>query len=79
MEFYVICLLSGLLNGCEYEIFNGCLFVIIGNDVLLGRSDVFFELLENIIVVFYGEFIGSFEIIIIIDFDLVVIFRELIV
>ncbi|PAY85771.1 hypothetical protein CEG94_16440 [Shigella boydii] len=51
MESYAIRLLSGPLNGCEYEILNGRLLVIIGNDVSLGRSDAFSELPENTIVV----------------------------
>lgn len=33
LESYAIRLLSGPLNGCEYEILNGRLLVIIGNDV----------------------------------------------
>ncbi|KDW89864.1 type III secretion system PrgH-EprH family protein [Escherichia coli 2-210-07_S4_C1] len=41
LESYAIRLLSGPLNGCEYEILNGRLLVIIGNDVSLGRSDAF--------------------------------------
>ena len=65
------------MNGCEYEILNGRLLVIIGNDVSLGRSDAFSELPENTIVVPYGELTGSFEIIITTDPDLVVTFREL--
>ncbi|HAH0892559.1 TPA: PrgH/EprH family type III secretion apparatus protein [Escherichia coli] len=65
------------MNGCEYEILNGRLLVIIGNDVSLGRSDAFSELPENTIVVPYGELTGSFEIIITTDHDLVVTFREL--
>ncbi|ENA6277419.1 PrgH/EprH family type III secretion apparatus protein, partial [Escherichia coli] len=44
LESYAIRLLSGPLNGCEYEILNGRLLVIIGNDVSLGRSDAFSEL-----------------------------------
>eukprot|EP01133_Synstelium_polycarpum_P016702 gene16702-19857_t len=55
LESYAIRLLSGPLNGCEYEILNGRLLVIIGNDVSLGRSDAFSELPENTIVVPYGE------------------------
>ncbi|HFP9905253.1 TPA: PrgH/EprH family type III secretion apparatus protein, partial [Escherichia coli] len=77
LESYAIRLLSGPLNGCEYEILNGRLLVIIGNDVSLGRSDAFSELPENTIVVPYGELTGSFEIIITTDPDLVVTFREL--
>ncbi|HBL7061145.1 TPA: PrgH/EprH family type III secretion apparatus protein, partial [Escherichia coli] len=77
LESYAIRLLSGPLNGCEYEILNGRLLVIIGNDVSLGRSDAFSELPENTIVVPYGELTGSFEIIITTDHDLVVTFREL--
>ncbi len=77
LESYAIRLLSGPLNGCEYEILNGRLLVIIGNDVSLGRSDAFPELPENTIVVPYGELTGSFEIIITTDPDLVVTFREL--
>ncbi len=77
LESYAIRLLSGPLNGCEYEILNGRLLVIIGNDVSLGRSDAFSELPENTIVVPYGELTDSFEIIIITDPDLVVTFREL--
>lgn len=41
-------LLSGPLNGCEYEILNGRTVVIVGNDVSLGRSDSFSELPENV-------------------------------
>ncbi len=37
LESYAIRLLSGPLNGCEYEILNGRLLVIIGNDVSLGK------------------------------------------
>lgn len=77
LESYAIRLLSGPLNGCEYEILNGRLLVIIGNDVSFGRSDAFSELPENTIVVPYGELTGSFEIIITTDPDLVVTFREL--
>ncbi|EHB8705947.1 PrgH/EprH family type III secretion apparatus protein [Escherichia coli] len=77
LESYAIRLLSGPLNGCEYEILNGRLLVIIGNDASLGRSDAFSELPENTIVVPYGELTGSFEIIITTDPDLVVTFREL--
>ncbi|MFN1511947.1 PrgH/EprH family type III secretion apparatus protein, partial [Escherichia coli] len=72
LESYAIRLLSGPLNGCEYEILNGRLLVIIGNDVSLGRSDAFSELPENTIVVPYGELTGSFEIIITTDPDIVV-------
>lgn len=77
LESYAIRLLSGPQNGCEYEILNGRLLVIIGNDVSLGRSDAFSELPENTIVVPYGELTGSFEIIITTDPDLVVTIREL--
>ncbi|EMQ3523870.1 PrgH/EprH family type III secretion apparatus protein, partial [Escherichia coli O166:H45] len=77
LESYAIRLLSGPLNGCEYEILNGRLLVIIGNDVSLGKSDAFSELPENTIVVPYGELTGSFEIIITTDPDLVVTIREL--
>lgn len=77
LESYAIRLLSGPLNGCEYEILNGRLLVIIGNDVSLGRSDAFSELPENTIVVPYGELTGSFEIIITTDPDIVVTIREL--
>ncbi len=78
LESYAIRLLSGPLNGLpEYEILNGRLLVIIGNDVSLGRSDAFSELPENTIVVPYGELTGSFEIIIMTLLILVVTFREL--
>ncbi|EHH4259670.1 PrgH/EprH family type III secretion apparatus protein [Escherichia coli] len=77
LESYAIRLLSGPLNGCEYEILNGRLLVIIGNDVSLGKSDAFSESPENTIVVPYGELTGSFEIIITTDPDLVVTIREL--
>ena len=77
LESYAIRLLSGPLNGCEYEILNGRLLVIIGNDVSLGRSDSFSELPENTIVIPYGELTGSFEVIITTDPDLVVTIREL--
>ncbi|HGX0591945.1 TPA: PrgH/EprH family type III secretion apparatus protein, partial [Escherichia coli] len=69
--------LSGPLNGCEYEILNGRVLVIVGNDVSLGRSDSFSELPENTIVIPYGELTGSFEVIITTDPDLVVTIREL--
>ncbi|HCO2524866.1 TPA: PrgH/EprH family type III secretion apparatus protein, partial [Escherichia coli] len=77
LESYAIRLLSGPLNGCEYEIFNGRVLVIVGNDVSLGRSDSFSELPENTIVIPYGELTGSFEVIITTDPDLVVTIREL--
>lgn len=41
LESYAIRLLSGPLNGCEYEILNGRLLVIIGNDVSLGKVMLF--------------------------------------
>ena len=47
LESYAIRLLSGPLNGCEYEILNGRVLVIVGNDVSLGRSDSFSELPEQ--------------------------------
>lgn len=77
LESYAIRLLSGPLNGCEYEILNGRVLVIVGNDVSLGRSDSFSELPENTIVIPYGELTGSFEVIITTDPDLVVTIREL--
>ncbi|EPA9971877.1 PrgH/EprH family type III secretion apparatus protein [Escherichia coli] len=77
LESYAIRLLSGPLNGCEYEILNGRVLVIVGNDVSLGRSDSFSELPENTIVIPYGELTGSFEVIITTDPDLLVTIREL--
>lgn len=41
LESYAIRLLSGPLNGCEYEILNGRLLVIIGNDVSLEEVMLF--------------------------------------
>ncbi len=76
LESYAIRLLSGPLNGCEYEI-QWRVLVIVGNDVSLGRSDSFSELPENTIVIPYGELTGSFEVIITTDPDLVVTIREL--
>ena len=61
LESYAIRLLSGPLNGCEYEILNGRVLVIVGNDVSLGRSDSFSELPENTIVIPYGELTGSIQ------------------
>ncbi|MBC0427850.1 PrgH/EprH family type III secretion apparatus protein [Escherichia coli] len=77
LESYAIRLLSGPLNGCEYEILNGRVLVIVGNDVSLGRSDSFSELPENTIVIPYGELTGSFEVIITTDPDLLITIREL--
>ncbi|WP_320384781.1 PrgH/EprH family type III secretion apparatus protein, partial [Escherichia coli] len=51
LESYAIRLLSGPLNGCEYEILNGGILVIFGSDVSLGRSDAFSELTADTIVV----------------------------
>ncbi len=50
LESYAIRLLSGPLNGCEYEILNGRLLVIIGNDVSLGRSDAFSGDAANLLI-----------------------------
>ena len=43
LESYAIRLLSGPLNGCEYEILNGRLLVIIGNDVSLVDLPLYFQ------------------------------------
>ena len=64
MESYAIRLLSGPLNGCEFEITNGRLLVLVGDNASLGQSDSFPELPENIITIPYGDSTGSFEIII---------------
>lgn len=41
LESYAIRLLSGPLNGCEYEILNGRVLVIVGNDVSLEEVILF--------------------------------------
>ncbi|QSZ85626.1 PrgH/EprH family type III secretion apparatus protein [Escherichia albertii] len=77
MESYAIRLLSGPLNGCEFEITNGRLLVLVGDNASLGQSDSFPELPENIITIPYGDSTGSFEIIITTAPELIIAVRVL--
>ncbi len=70
LESYAIRLLSGPLNGCEYEILNG-VYLLSLVMMFVRKKWCFSELPENTIVVPYGELTGSFEIIITTDPDLV--------